>query len=111
MATGAVDASYVAAMHDREKPVSTFMGHGLAIPHGTNEAKGSIRRCAMSFVRFDEPIDWKGKPATFVIGIAGAGDDHLRLLQKIAQVFLDKEKVARLEAARSTGEVRAILEG
>ncbi len=111
VATGAVDAAYVAAMHEREKSVSTHMGNGLAIPHGTNESKGAIRRSAMSFVRYDEPIDWKGKPATFVIGIAGKGDDHLQLLQKIAQVFLDKEKVARLEAAGSVAEVRAILEG
>ena len=111
VAAGAVDAAYVTAMHDRERSVSTFMGNGLAIPHGTNESKGSIRRSAMSFIRYDEPVDWKGKPATFVIGIAGAGEDHLQLLQRIAQVFLDKDKVARLEAATSAAQVRAILEG
>ena len=91
--------------------MSTYMGNGLAIPHGTNEAKGAIRRSAMSFVRYDEPVDWKGKPATFVIGIAGQGDDHLQLLQRIAHTFLDKDKVARLEAAQSTTEVRDLLEG
>ncbi|WP_226963452.1 PTS mannitol transporter subunit IICBA [Nostocoides sp. F2B08] len=111
VATGAVDASYVAAMHEREKSVSTHMGSGLAIPHGTNEAKSSIRHSAMSFVRYEEPIDWKGKPTRFVIGIAGQGDDHLQLLQQIAHVFLDADKVARLEGARSTAEVRDILEG
>ncbi|MDO5501585.1 MAG: PTS mannitol transporter subunit IICBA [Actinomycetia bacterium] len=110
VASGAVDASYVAAMHEREQSVSTFMGNGLAIPHGTNEAKSAITRSAMSFVRYDEPIDWKGKPATFVIGIAGAGEDHLQLLQKIAHVFLDKDKVAQLESATSPEQVRAILE-
>ena len=47
--------SYVASMHDREQSVSTFMGNGLAIPHGTNEAKGAIRRTAISFVRYDLP--------------------------------------------------------
>lgn len=108
---GAVDASYVAAMHERERSVSTHMGNGLAIPHGTNEAKGAIKRSAMSFIRYAQPIDWKGKPATFVIGIAGQGDDHLELLQKIAHVFLDKDKVAQLESAQTAEEVRAILEG
>ena len=44
VAAGAVDPSYVDAMHEREKSVSTAMGNGLAIPHGTNEAKGLIRR-------------------------------------------------------------------
>ena len=63
VASGAVDEAYVDAMHERETSVSTFMGNGLAIPHGTNEAKALIRHTAISFVRYDEPIDWKGSPA------------------------------------------------
>ena len=47
-------------MHDRGATVSTFMGNGLAIPHGTNEAKSTIKRTAMSFVRYTEPLDWNG---------------------------------------------------
>ena len=45
-------------------------------------------------------VDWKGKPAEFVIGIAGAGDDHLALLSRIAGIFVDAERVAELRAAR-----------
>jgi len=108
---GAVDASYVASMHEREKSVSTYMGNGLAIPHGTNEAKDSIRRTAISFVRYDLPVDWKGKPAEFVIGIAGAGDDHLALLSRIAGIFVDAERVSELRAARTPGQVLAVLQG
>ena len=44
VAAGAVDEAYVDAMHERETSVSTFMGNGLAIPHGTNEAKALIRQ-------------------------------------------------------------------
>ena len=65
--------------------MSTHMGNLLAIPHGTNEAKSAIHRTAISFVRYPEPLDWNGKPAEFVIGIAGAGDDHLALLSEIAE--------------------------
>ena len=108
---GAVDPSYVASMHEREKSVSTMMGNGLAIPHGTNEAKGAIRRTAISFVRYDEPIDWNGKPAEFVLGIAGAGNDHLALLARIAETFTDKDRVAQLRAARSADEVLEVLQG
>ena len=107
---GAVDESYVASMHDRETSVSTFMGNGLAIPHGTNEAKPSIRRTALSFVRYDEPVDWNGKPAEFVVGVAGAGDDHLALLSRIAGVFTDTEQVAALRAAATPDEVVAVLD-
>jgi PTS system mannitol-specific IIC component len=110
LAAGAVDESYVASMHDRETSVSTYMGNGLAIPHGTNEAKSSIRRTAMSFIRYDEPVDWKGKPAEFVIGIAGAGDDHLALLARIAGIFTDSDQVAALRAAATPEEVMAVLD-
>jgi PTS system mannitol-specific IIC component len=111
VAAGAVDASYVDAMHERERSVSTHMGNGLAIPHGTNEAKGAIHRSALSFVRYDDGIDWNGKQADFVVGIAGAGDDHLALLRSLAMVFADDAQVARLRAATSADEVLAVLDG
>ena len=107
---GAVDPAYVAAMHERELSVSTAMGNSLAIPHGTNEAKSLIRHTGISFVRYDLPLDWNGKPAEFVIGIAGAGDDHLALLSRIAETFTDEEAVARLRAATTPEEVLAVLD-
>jgi PTS system mannitol-specific IIC component len=107
----AVEPSYVVSMHEREKSVSTYMGNGLAIPHGTNEAKGAIRRTAISFVRYDSPVDWNGKPAEFVVGIAGAGDDHLALLARIAETFVDADRVARLRAARTPEDVLEVLQG
>jgi PTS system mannitol-specific IIC component len=109
VAAGAVDPSYVEAMHVREQSVSTAMGNGLAIPHGTNEAKAAIRRTAISFVRYAEPIDWKGKQVRFVVGIAGLGNEHLKLLARIAEVFVDPEQVRRLEEARSAADVQAVL--
>jgi mannitol PTS system EIICBA or EIICB component len=109
VAAGAVEPSYVEAMHEREKSVSTYMGNSLAIPHGTNEAKDAIRRTGISFVRYRQPIDWNGKPAEFVIGIAGAGKDHLALLTQIAQVFLNADEVGRLRQAQTPEEVKAIL--
>jgi mannitol PTS system EIICBA or EIICB component len=110
VSVGAVDPAYVTAMHERETSVSTAMGNGLAIPHGTNEAKALIRRTAISFVRYDEPIDWNGREAEFVVGIAGAGDDHLALLARLAETFTDPERVARLRAARVPEEVLDVLD-
>jgi PTS system mannitol-specific IIC component len=106
---GAVDDAYVASMHERETSVSTYMGNFLAIPHGTNEAKDHIQASAVTFVRYDEPVDWKGKPVKFVVGIAGKGKEHLGILAKIAKVFGDKEQVARLEAATTADEVLDIF--
>ena len=89
--------------------MSTFMGNGLAIPHGTNEAKPSIRRTAISFVRYDEPIDWLGQPAEFVVGIAGAGDDHLSVLSALAGIFTDDAAIERLRSAGAPADVLAAL--
>lgn len=111
VAAGAVEPAYVDAMHERESSVSTYMGNGLAIPHGTNEAKDAIRRTGLSFVRYSEPVDWNGKPAEFVVGIAGAGKDHMALLTKIAQVFLKADEVDRLRRAQTAEDVRSILMG
>jgi PTS system mannitol-specific IIC component len=109
VAAGMVEPSYVDAMHAREASVSTHMGSLLAIPHGTNEAKATVRRTGLSFVRHPEPIDWNGKPTEFVIGIAAAGDDHLPLLSRVAEVFGDPAQVQRLRDASSPDEVLAVL--
>ncbi|BCT77354.1 PTS mannitol transporter subunit IICBA [Sinomonas cyclohexanicum] len=106
---GAVDDAYIASMHERETSVSTYMGNFLAIPHGTNEAKDHIQASAVTFIRYDAPVDWNGKPVKFVVGIAGKGKEHLGILAKIAKVFGDKEQVARLESAATVDEVLDIL--
>ena len=62
-------------------------------------------------MRYSSPVDWNGKPAEFVLGIAGAGDDHLALLQRVAEVFADQTQVERLRQASSADEVKAVLEG
>ncbi|MBF6223136.1 PTS mannitol transporter subunit IICBA [Nocardia abscessus] len=110
VAVGAVDASYVDSMHEREQSVSTYMGNGLAIPHGTNGAKAGVRHTGISLVRYPEAIDWNGKPVEFVIGIAATGDDHLALLNRVAQVFVNGDQVARLRAARTPSEVKEVLD-
>ncbi|MDO5661805.1 MAG: PTS sugar transporter subunit IIA [Brachybacterium sp.] len=110
VSAGAVEQAYVDAMHERERSVSTFMGNGLAIPHGTNEAKSTITRSGMSFIRFDEPIDWNGNPVNFVIGIAGVGNEHLELLQNVAMTFSDPAQVEKLEKATTAEEILAVFD-
>ena len=106
---GAVDPSYIESMLERESSVSTYMGNWLAIPHGTNEAKDLIRRSAMSLLRYEEPIDWGGEPARFVVGIAGLENEHLEILSKIAVIFSDEDAVQRLIDARTAEELHALL--
>jgi len=107
--SGAVSPEYVDAMFEREKSVSTYMGNFLAIPHGTNEAKDTIARSALSVVRYDAPIDWDGKEVRFAVGVAGVNNGHLEILGKIAMVFSDTDEVDKLIAAGSAEELYSIL--
>ena len=107
---GAVSPAYVDAMFEREKSVSTYMGNFLAIPHGTNEAKDTIGRSAISVVRYDRPIDWNGNPVRFAVGIAGVDNGHLEILGKIAIVFSESDEVEKLLAASSAEELYSLLQ-
>ena len=108
-AAGAVTGAYYDAMQQREETVSTYMGNELAIPHGTNETKDTILDSALSFVRYDGGVDWDGNPVTFVVGIAGKGDEHLEILSQIALLFSDDDEVAKLKQAQTPEELYALL--
>lgn len=99
VASGAVDESYIDSMFERERSVSTYMGNLLAIPHGTIEGMSSIRSSAISVVRYPNGIEWNGNPVKFVVGIAAGNGEHLELLGRIAEIFLDESRVAQLEQA------------
>lgn len=102
---GAVTVAYFDAMQQREQTVSTYMGNELAIPHGTNETKDTILESGLSVVRYDGGVDWGGEQVTFVIGIAGKGDEHLEILSRIALLFSEEDDVARLKATSTAQEL------
>ena len=108
-AAGAVTTEYEAAMRERESLVSTFMGNGLAIPHGTNEAKEQILASALTVVRYDEPIDWDGNPVRVVAAIAGKDGGHMAVLSALALVFSDDSAVEQLLATESPQQVLDLL--
>jgi len=108
-AAGAVTSAYYDAMKQREQTVSTYMGNELAIPHGTNETKDTILDSALSFVRYDGGVDWDGDPVTFVVGIAGKGDEHLGILSAVAILFSEEDDVAKLKAATTPEEIYDML--
>ncbi|MER7796972.1 PTS sugar transporter subunit IIA [Microbacterium sp. NPDC096154] len=107
---GAVTGAYYDAMLAREQTVSTFMGNELAIPHGTNDAKDAVLSSALTVVRYDGGVDWDGDEVSFVVGIAGRGDEHLGLLQNVALLFSDEDQVARLKAAETPEELYTLLQ-
>jgi PTS system mannitol-specific IIA component len=109
VAAGAVTSEYLTYMLERETLVSTYMGNFLAIPHGTNEGKDTILASALSFVRYDQPIDWNGNEVRFVVGIAGKDGGHMEVLSKIAIVFSEDDSVEALLKAETPAEVLELL--
>ena len=104
---GCVEPPYVEAMLDREKVFTTYMGMGIAIPHGTSEAKAQVKKTGITLVQFPEGVDFGDEKANLVFGIAGIGDEHLDMIQKIVQALDDP---AALEKMKTTDDVDWILE-
>ncbi|RIP32860.1 PTS mannitol transporter subunit IIA [Staphylococcus gallinarum] len=110
VSSGAVTEAYIQAMKDREQVVSTFMGNGLAIPHGTDEAKASVLQSGLTLLQIPEGIDWDGEEVKVVVGIAGKDGEHLDLLSKIAITFSEEENVERIVNAKSAEEIKQVFE-
>ncbi|WP_031545374.1 PTS sugar transporter subunit IIA [Salinicoccus luteus] len=107
---GAVEEAYIDSMLEREKVVSTFMGNGLAIPHGTDEGKTSVIESGLSLVQVPAGVDFDGNEAKVVLGIAGKDNEHLDMLQKIAVLFSEEENAEQVINASSADEIIALFE-
>ena len=105
---GYVDQPYVEAMVKREESCSTFMGNGLALPHGVEEAKKDIKESGIAVMTFPDGTPWGDNTANVVVGIAGVGEEHLQILSVIAEKMLDEAAAAKL-ANGDTDTVYGIL--
>ena len=106
---GAVDPSYVDAMLQRENTVSTYVGEGVAIPHGTLAGKDSVKHDAIVVLRFPDGVDWDGNDVRVAVGIAAKGNGHIALLSQLATVLLDSDKAAALRGATTSQQVYDLL--
>jgi PTS system mannitol-specific IIA component/phosphocarrier protein FPr len=106
---GAVDHGYAAAILEREGQISTYMGEGVAIPHGTDAARALIHRTALGFLQFPAGVDWGGDTVFLCIPIAASGDEHMGVLSALAEVLVDPDRATALRDATEVDEVMAIL--
>ena len=104
---GYVDETYVDAMQEREKLITTYMGMGVAIPHGTSQAKGTVKKTGIVFLQYPQGVDFGDEKAQLVFGIAGIGEEHLNLLAKICEALGDEEV---LEKMKTTDDIDWIME-
>jgi len=107
--SGCVDETYVNGMLERESTISTYVGEGFAIPHGTEASKAAVLRDGLSFVRFPEGVDWGGEQVSVCIGIAAANNGHLSILAALAQILLEPDRAEGLRNAESFEDVIRML--
>lgn len=104
---GCVDESYIDAMVERDALTSVYMGMGVAIPHGTGEAKEAVKETGVVVLQYPDGVDWGDEKAHLLFGIAGKGDEHLTVLSNLVNVISDE---AVLEKMRTCDDPQWMLE-
>ena len=106
---GAVEVGYADAMLERERGMSTSVGEGFAIPHGTDESRELIHRTALSFAQFPAGVDWGEDRVYVCIGIAARDDAHLEILASLANILIEPDQASQLREATDPDVVLAVL--
>jgi mannitol/fructose-specific phosphotransferase system IIA component len=106
---GSVEPGYVTAMHEREKSVSTYVGEGVAIPHGTDESRRHVLRSALVVLQFPDGVEWGGQEVRLCVGIAAKGSEQVGILSALARVLMDSEQAEQLRSAPDPETVIRIL--
>lgn len=94
---GYVDKEYIPLMLEREKIVTTYIGMGLAIPHGTTHDEGIIHKTGIVLIQYPEGIDFGDEKAQLLIGIAGKGGEHMEILSKICTALEDETILEKMK--------------
>ncbi|MBS1206682.1 MAG: bifunctional fructose transporter subunit IIA/HPr protein [Proteobacteria bacterium] len=111
-AAGNVADGYVNGMLAREQQTSTYLGNGIAIPHGTTDTRDQVLKTGVKVFQFPQGILWsEGQVAYVAIGIAASSDEHLGLLRQLTHVLSDDDVAAQLQSATTAEELRALLMG
>ena len=106
IAAGCVQAGYEASMVKREAVANTYLGHGVAIPHGLGEDRHLVHKNGISVLQIPEGIEWNpGQVARLVVGIAAKSDHHITILRRLTRLIQDEERLNRLFTTPDTAAV------
>ncbi|WP_049294578.1 fused PTS fructose transporter subunit IIA/HPr protein [Franconibacter helveticus] len=109
---GNVAEGYVNGMLAREQQTSTYLGNGIAIPHGTTDTRDQVLKTGVQVFQFPQGIRWGEDQVAYVaIGIAASSDEHLGLLRQLTHVLSDDAIAEQLKTTTSAEELRALLMG
>jgi len=111
---GYAEPSYVDAMFERETLVSTYLGDGIAVPHGTGDAKDRVKQTGIVVCQYPNGVSWgedEDDKAKLVIGIAAKGNDHIMVLTNLTNALDDPEVLENLTKTKDVNYVRDLLMG
>ncbi|AGE24243.1 MULTISPECIES: phosphoenolpyruvate--protein phosphotransferase [Pseudomonas] len=109
---GLVAEGYLSGLQAREAQGSTFLGQGIAIPHGTPETRDQVFSTGVRLLQFPEGVDWgDGQIVYLAIGIAAKSDEHLRLLQLLTRALGETDLGQALRRAESAEALLKLLQG
>jgi len=106
---GYVSEGYAEYMIERENITTTYMGMGIAIPHGTAEAKSKVLHSGIVVLQYPDGVKFGDEQAHLVIGIAGVGDEHLDILAKLSASLEDEELLRKLFVTTNTDDIFNVL--
>jgi len=109
---GHVEPGYVEAMLERDSLSTTYVGNGVAVPHGTKDSKRFIRSTGLAVIQVPDGVDFlKGNTARLLVGLAALGDEHMDILTEIAMICADDARLAMLLSAETPERILAIIAG
>lgn len=104
--TGYVDPAYRESMLGREKVADTYLGEGIAIPHGLLKDRELVKRTGIAVVQVPGGLEWnRGEVVRLVVGIAATSDEHIQILANLTQILADEDEVERLSTTTDPGVV------
>jgi phosphoenolpyruvate-protein phosphotransferase len=86
-----VTPKYLQGLQAREQLSATYLGQGIAIPHGTPESRDCILKTGVRLAHFPEGVVWDGEHTIYLaIVIAAKSDEHLQVLQILTRALLNE---------------------
>lgn len=109
---GLVEEGYLQGMLAREQQTSTFLGNGIAIPHGTLDTRHLVKQTGVQIFQFPNGVKWSDDNIAYlVIGIAAKSDEHLAILRQLTHLLGDEDIAEKLAKTTDAQEFIALFNG
>lgn len=109
---GLTAEGYLAGLQTREAQSATYLGQGIAIPHGTPDSREYIVQTGVRLAHFADGVVWndEGDRVYLAAVIAAKSDEHLQVLKQLTKV-LSEDVADKIKSAKSADDILAIING